>query len=892
MNKMKTKTPVRVLLVEDDAVDRLACRRALTEHPDYEFDIIETETGRQGALQLLEQRPDLVLLDYRLPDQDGLEFLAELARENGEPAASILMLTGSNDVGVAVAAMKLGACDFLVKDSAREYLTLLLAVLERALRKQRLHAEKRAAEARYRALVEQIPAIVYTAALDVPGQVLYISPQVRTLGYSADEWLAEGLLKHVHPGDHANLVKALVESCAEQKPLRCEYRLFTRGGETRWFLDEATVVRDAPGAPLFLQGTLVDITPDKHHKEELEYHRRRLEELVARRTAQLEKQANLLKSANGNLSTELDERRRTERLLRASEERFRLLLESTGEGIYGLDTKGRCIFVNDAALAMLGYSRDDLIGVDTHSLIHGTRADGTPYPMDECRIYNAFRSGETCRGVTETAWRNDGSSFPAEYSAQPIRERGEITGAVLLFRDVTEARAQSHRLSHQATHDALTGLVNRQEFERRLMRVLEPAQARTGEHALCYLDLDKFKEVNDSCGHAAGDELLRQISALLQDKMRARDTLARLGGDEFGILLEHCPLDRALCIADDLRLAIGNFRFVWQERAFSIGVSIGVVELTTAIDTLANALRAADAACYTAKDTGRNRIHVHRAEDMERGAQLLWVPRLTQALDNDRFELCYQSIATLGSSPMDRPHYEILLRLLDEHGGYVEPNAFIPAAERCNLMPAIDRWVLRHALTNIAALHAGTPPEKRPIYAINLSGSSLSHPGLAVFIGQLLAEHDVPSRMLCIEIKGNIVSASLARISPVVQELKKLGCLVALDNFGGGLHSFTQLKSLPVDFLKIDGSFVRGIAHDGINRAIADAINRVAHALGIQTVAECTENDDALQTLRELGIDHAQGYVVMNPQPLIRPTDIGSANASRHPQPVNCANQN
>ncbi len=434
MSNNMIKTPVRLLLVEDDAVDRLACRRALAQHPAYDFLIIEAETGQQGMQLLHEQHPDLVLLDYRLPDQDGLEFLAELTSQDRETVAPVLMLTGADDVGVAVAAMKRGARDYLVKDSGREYLNLLPAVVERALDEQRLRTEKRVAEARYRTLVEQIPAIAYIAALDVPGHMLYVSPRVHALGYSAEEWLADGALKHVHPEDRARLSDALVASCGERQPLRCEYRLLTRNGETRWFLDEATVVQDAPGAPLFLQGILVDITEDKRREEELENHRHRLEELVGKRTLQLEKQTGLLRAANANLMKEIEERRHAERELRESEQRFLLLLESVGEGIYGLDAEGRCTFVNDAALRMLGLVREELLGQVMHELSHHSRANGTPQPVEECRICAAFRSDAPQRGLVETLRHQDGSTFTVEYSSYPLREGERSAGAVVVFR--------------------------------------------------------------------------------------------------------------------------------------------------------------------------------------------------------------------------------------------------------------------------------------------------------------------------------------------------------------------------------------------------------------------------------------------------------------------------
>jgi diguanylate cyclase (GGDEF)-like protein len=453
-----------------------------------------------------------------------------------------------------------------------------------------------------------------------------------------------------------------------------------------------------------------------------------------------------------------------------------------------------------------------------------------------------------------------------------MREAGRVAGAVLLFRDVTEAQALAHRLSFQATHDALTGLVNRQEFERRLERVLSEARGNDEEYALLYLDLDQFKVVNDTCGHTAGDQLLRQVTAQLHERLRGRDTLARLGGDEFGVLLEHCPLDQALRIATELRDAVQDYRFVWEGKPFSVGVSIGLVPLSTAVGTVAAGLSAADAACYAAKEQGRNRVHLYQPDDAllaTQRTQMQWVSRLTHALDANRFRLYQQAISRLGQHGSGRPHFEVLLRLLDEEGRVVEPMAFVPAAERYNLMPAIDRWVVREVISRHAAQQCKAPVGERPIFAVNLSGSSLSDERLADFVRGLLAEHKVPADMLCFEITETAAIANLGRAAQFIQELKREGCLFALDDFGSGMSSFAYLKQLPVDFLKIDGSFIRTMAEDRVVRAMAEAINRVAHVMAIETVAECAETAPILALLKELGVDHAQGYALARPQPLL-----------------------
>lgn len=867
------KHPIRLLIVEDDIVDRLACRRALAQHSLFEFEFFEAETGGEGLRLAAAQPMDCVLLDHHLPDLTGIEFLIELADEAGALPVPVMMLTGADNVSIAVEAMRRGARDYLVKDVERQYLELLPTVIERVVSEQQMRQEKTLAETKYRTLVEQIPVITYIADLATPGKLLYISPQVAILGFAPETCLAEiGFVrKRIHPEDQAEAVAqfdALRDSAQAQ---RCEYRLQGRGGDYRWFLDEAAIVKNEQGRALFLQGILVDITEDKRLQQELEQHRRRLEQLVAQRTALLDKRTMLLEDANANLGRELSERKRVERALRDSEARFRLLLESAGEGIYGVDVTGGCTFINDAALSMLGYDQKAVLGQPAHALLHPCAPGGTPVPEASCPLCAVLRDGAASRSVVEWLLRQDRETFLAEFSAQPIREQGQIVGAVVMFHDVTEAQAMKQQLFYQATHDGLTGLVNRKEFEWRLARVLESARADRSEHALCYLDLDQFKGVNDSCGHAAGDQLLRQLGDVLQKKLRQRDTLARLGGDEFGALLEHCPLDRAWRIASELLEAVRDFRFHWGDKTFTVGASIGVALLTEATESAAVALSAADAACYLAKEKGRNRVHVYQpteAETVERHAQRQWVARINQALDEDRFHLCYQSIIPLGANLAGRPHYEILLRMRDEGGQLILPGAFLPAAERYRLSAMIDRWVVRHVIANCAARHGPAYREAPPLYAINLSAAALEDAGLVEAIRQWLGEYSVPAHMLCFEITEATACANLHRAGSMIREFKNLGCLFALDHFGAGLSSFEQIKELPVDFLKIDGGIIKRIADDRIHRATVEAINHVTHVMAIQTVAECAESLHILDILKELGVDYAQGYAIQHPQPL------------------------
>ncbi|QPK62810.1 PAS domain S-box protein [Methylomonas sp. LL1] len=444
---MNALPSIRLLLVDDDQIDRLACKRALMRHADCDFVIFEAETGNQGLNLARSQQIDCILLDFHLPDLSGVEFLAELAEETGDLPVPVVMLTGSDNAMIAVDALKLGARDYVVKGSDRESLQWLPAVVIRALHEQRVIQDKtqaveqlREAEAKYRTLVEQIPAITYIASLDNPGQLLYVSPQIQQLGFPAEEWLndPEGLLKRVHADDRPSVIEAYAQTYEHHTPLSCEYRLLKHNGQARWFLDEANVVRDEARGALCLQGLLVDITTDKETEQELYYYRRRLEELVAQRTDQLEKQSAILEAANASMDKELCERKRAEAALRNSETRFRLLLESAGEGIIGLDTEGRCTFVNHAALAMLGYAQEELLGQDTCATIHSGHADGSPVSKEQCSIYDAFRDSVPQRS-SELFRRKGGGSFPVECTAHPMQLDGKVIGAVLVFRDMTES---------------------------------------------------------------------------------------------------------------------------------------------------------------------------------------------------------------------------------------------------------------------------------------------------------------------------------------------------------------------------------------------------------------------------------------------------------------------
>ena len=531
----------------------------------------------------------------------------------------------------------------------------------------------------------------------------------------------------------------------------------------------------------------------------------------------------------------------------------------------------RCTFVNQAAARMLGYSPEQLRGEDMCELVNYAREDGTMQTREECLIYRCMQMGHSMESGDETLWTKNGEFFPAQYSASPITEYGEITGAAVVFRNVSEARAMARKMDYLATHDPLTGLFNRREFEVRLQKSLEDAQIDNSEHILCYLDLDQFKVVNDTCGHVAGDELLRQLSGLLHSKIRKHDTLARLGGDEFGLLLNHCNLEYALKVIEDIRHAVRDFRFVWDEKTFSVGASIGLTVVTAQTGNVGNALGEADAACYVAKDSGRNRIHVYEKDDADlakRHGEMQWVSVISSALDADRFSLHFQPIvaATDGATGNCCVHFEVLLRLQDETGKNLPPGAFIPAAERYSLMQQVDSWVVNTFLKWLAKHRDQV--NSIETCAINLSAHSLNDEQFLQMVCAKLIEWDIPGSMICFEITETAAVANLNQATRFIKTLKARGCRFALDDFGSGMSSFAYLKNLPVDFLKIDGHFVRDIVEDEIDFAMVKAVNQVGQVMGIKTIAEFVENDAILGRLRSIGVDYVQGYGIAEPRPL------------------------
>jgi diguanylate cyclase (GGDEF)-like protein/PAS domain S-box-containing protein len=573
----------------------------------------------------------------------------------------------------------------------------------------------------------------------------------------------------------------------------------------------------------------------------------------------------------GLLGTIIDitDRKQAEAALFAEKERAQVTLESIGDGVITTDARGRIDYLNPVAEKITGWNENQARGENVDAVLR--LQDGrTGGPVGNPVADSLLGRPATLpvEGISLVSRQNQ--TIDVEVSAAPIRDReGAITGAVVVIRDVTQSRSLAKQIRWQASHDSLTGLINRRTFEEHLTRAIANAQELGQQHCLLYLDLDQFKVVNDTCGHTAGDELLKQLGPLLQQQIRGSDMLARLGGDEFGVLLERCPLPKALLIAQGLLDAIKGFRFAWDNKYFIIGVSIGVVGIHRTSGSLTDILSKADIACYAAKEAGRNRMHVYQEDDTElsrRHTEMQWVSRINQAIESDRLVLYYQSIVPVSDEAGEGLHFEVLVRMREDDGRLIPPGQFMPAAERYNLMPAIDQRILertftwlKSALDQIGTLHT---------CAINLSGHSLSDPSFATHVVSQVRLSGIPAEKICFEITETAAIANLARTRDLIIQLKSIGCRFALDDFGSGFSSFAYLKSLPVDYLKIDGSFVRNLSDDPIDAAMVQAINQVGHVLGIKTIAEFVENDAIRKRLRTIGVDFAQGYGVAPPRPI------------------------
>lgn len=546
----------------------------------------------------------------------------------------------------------------------------------------------------------------------------------------------------------------------------------------------------------------------------------------------------------------------------ANLKKLSMVVEYSPESIFITDISGIIEYVNPQFTAITGYTAAEVIGGKANVF----RSSDTPDCVYK-ELWVTILSGQQWRGELKNTKKN-GELFWAQVCIIPVINDGDITHFIGIQVDVTEARIASQKISYQATHDMLTGLINRYEFENLLAQSITSAQQDNATHVLCFLDLDQFKIINDTCGHIAGDELLRQLGLLLAEHIKPQDTLARLGGDEFAILMTQCDLAQAEKTAQNILELIADFQFMWEKNIFSIGASIGLAEINSQTKNTTEILIRADSACYAAKDLGRNRIHIYHSEDellAKRDGEFRWVNELKYALKENRFELYAQPIVSL-SDPSQKRIYEVLLRLRTRSGDIVPPGAFLPAAERYNLSNAIDRWVVDHTFAWME-LHFQQLDDVDHL-AINLSGASLGSITLLNHIMQQITLHNLPPSMIKFEITETAAISNLRDATLFIKTLSEFGCQFALDDFGSGLSSFAYLKNLPVCTLKIDGMFVKDILDDPIDEAMVKSINDIGHVMGMKTIAEFVENDAIRQRLQDMGVDFAQGYGIGKPAPI------------------------
>jgi diguanylate cyclase (GGDEF)-like protein/PAS domain S-box-containing protein len=659
---------------------------------------------------------------------------------------------------------------------------------------------------------------------DAVNNHMYYSPRWQVImGWSDADLEKESPNWHrlVHPDDLARVQIRLREHISGDTDMfESVHRMRRRDGEWRWIQCRAKGLVDEKGRLRRLVGVETDITEQKVYEE----------------------------------------------ALFREKESAQITLQSIGDGVVTTDAESNVEYLNPVAEELTGWKADDASGRPVDEIFRGFHEE-TCEPLEN-PVAVAIRRNRSIKSVRPTLLiRRDGNEIYIESTASPIRnDKGDVSGGVLVFHDVSEARELNRRLSYHASHDILTGLVNRLEFESRLERALKSARAQETSYALCYMDLDQFKIVNDSCGHSAGDALLGQLGALLKSKIRWRDTLARLGGDEFGLLLESCSLDEAMRTADVLREAIRDHKFTWDDRNFNLGVSIGVVPVTQDKEDVASLLSAADSACQAAKESGRNRVYSYQENDidlMRRRREMQWAARINNALEDGRFDLFRQSILPLQIEESGA-HYEVLLRMRDENGSLVSPDLFISAAERYGIMPRIDRWVVSHALRWLVS--EADERERLTLCSINLSGQSLADDDFLPFVIREFQHSGLDPTKICFEITETAAIGSYAQASRFINALKELGCQFALDDFGTGLSSFSYLKHFPVDYLKIDGSFVKEILHDPIDREMVRSINEIGHLTGKRTIAEFAENNEIITMLKGMGVDYAQGYGVSEPK--------------------------
>ena len=797
----------------------------------------------EGSLVIVDQNT-ATQKQKKLLEHHGIESLALLPVRTHEQADSSVLGFEHHQPGPGFT------------DPELEALHAAAGMLGAAIKGMRIEDALQESTDRFRLLADNASDLVCLHRAD--GRLLYVSPSSESLaGIPPEDLTGRDPWPLLHRHDRNRVRRALAVSLGRNRPMAVTFRITHRGGGTRWL--EARVQAVSGEGP---QSAMIIST-----------------------------------------SRDISARKEAEVQLYNEKELAQVTLGSIADGVITTDRRSRIRFMNPVAEAMLQLRSADATGLKMAEVLATLGTNSETVWSLVSKALNAQRAVSS--GEPILVQSPSGNELAVEVSSAPIRDsQMRVMGTVTVLHDVTSNRALADQLTYQATHDSLTGLLNRAEFEERLRESF--ARRRSGEDdALCYLDLDQFKIVNDTCGHIAGDELLRQLAGVLRSRTRSTDIVARLGGDEFGVLLTGCPPERALQVGNAICEAVRSFRFQWEDRVFQLGVSIGVVPINAdQPSNITELLSEADSACYAAKDQGRNRVHLHKEGDAtvaQRKSEMEWVSQIHGALEDNRFELYFQPIvrAQTHQDPNQIPmvpsvveranahadRVELLLRMRSEDGELIPPGTFIPAAERFNAMPTIDRWVIREALESFAE-HWRTGINGSLVQCfINLSGTSLADRSFGPFVKEQLARHAVPPDALCFEITETAAIANLNQARDLMNELRALGCRFALDDFGSGLSSFAYLRNLPVDYLKIDGVFVKAIEHDLVDLSIVESISKVGKQLGLEVIAEFVETISVRNRLIELGVDYLQGFQVARPAPVAALLE-SLAESARAPEPL------
>ena len=681
---------------------------------------------------------------------------------------------------------------------------------------------------RERKLFTKGPVTVFRCAAEDGWPIEYVSETISHYGYDSKRLIEENTRysEIIHANDVQRLADSELQTSADgSRYIGIDYRIVCRNGDVRWVYSYSIPVKDEYGELTHYAGYILDITSRKQVEFDLEQAR----------------------------------------------EHAQVTLNSIADAVITTDVNGQIEYLNPRAEQLTGWESRIarglplsrvfcLFNMESRTLLHE--------PVKQC-----LRHGEVINSGSDTSLeRHDGELFSVQYSASPILvETGSILGVILVIHDVTEARQMEEKISFQATHDALTGLINRAEFEKRLNCAIESSCRTQEKHVLCHIDIDQLKIVNDTCSHESGDALIREIASLIQGCIRESDVFARLAGDEFGVLLKHCSPRGAVELVEEMLSVIRELRFSSCNRMFEVTASVGVTVINANTGSGAEVMIEADLACHEAKDAGGDHLHIYHSSDKDlarRHSEMQWVSKLTEAIASDSLVLYCQDIVPVIPDKDAGHHFEVLVRMVDDNGDIIPPDRFLPAAERYNLITSLDRWVVSHSFSWYArhCMTAGIPG--LDTISINLSGASVTDAGFLDYIKNEMEFSTVPPGVVCFEITETAAIANIEAATEFIHELKRLGCRFALDDFGSGLSSFAYLKNLPVDYLKIDGSFVRDMDTDAVDCAMVSAIYQLASVLGIKTIAEFVENDNILKKLADIGIDYAQGYGISKPLPL------------------------